>query len=47
MEKRPNIVLIIMESLCWERTSLAPSMPASMGKDIDVLTPEQVEYLNQ
>lgn len=35
MEKRPNIVVIIMESLCWERTSLAPSMPASMGKDID------------
>lgn len=35
MEKRPNIVIIIMESLCWERTSLAPSMPASMGKDID------------
>ena len=35
MEKRPNIVLIIMESLCWERTSLAPSMPASLGKDID------------
>ncbi len=35
MDKRPNIVIIIMESLCWERTSLAPSMPASMGKDID------------
>ena len=35
LEKRPNIVVIIMESLCWERTSLAPSMPASMGKDID------------
>ncbi|MBO6002637.1 MAG: sulfatase, partial [Mailhella sp.] len=35
MEKRPNIVIIIMESLCWERTSLAPSMPASMGAGID------------
>ena len=35
MAKRPNIVVIIMESLCWERTSLAPSMPAEMGKDID------------
>ncbi len=35
MEKRPNIVVIIMESLCWERTSLAPSMPAELGKDID------------
>lgn len=35
MEKRPNIVILIMESLCWERTSLAPSMPASLGKDID------------
>ena len=35
MEKRPNIVIIIMESLCWERTSLAPSMPASLGADID------------
>lgn len=35
MEKRPNIVIIIMESLCWERTSLAPSMPAALGKDID------------
>ncbi len=32
---RPNIVIIIMESLCWERTSFAPSMPASLGKDID------------
>ena len=32
---RPNIVVIIMESLCWERTSLAPSMPASLGKDVD------------
>lgn len=35
MEKRPNIVIIIMESLCWERTSLAPAMPESLGKDID------------
>jgi phosphoglycerol transferase MdoB-like AlkP superfamily enzyme len=35
MEKRPNIVIIIMESLCWERTSLAPSMPAGMGAGID------------
>lgn len=35
MEKRPNIVIIIMESMCWERTSLAPSMPESLGKDID------------
>ena len=35
MEKRPNIVIIIMESLCWERTSLAPSMPAELGRDID------------
>ena len=35
MAQRPNIVIIIMESLCWERTSLAPSMPASLGKDID------------
>jgi len=35
MEKRPNIVVIIMESLCWERTSLAPSMPENLGKDID------------
>ncbi len=35
VEKRPNIVIIIMESLCWERTSLAPSMPESLGKDID------------
>ena len=35
MEKRPNIVIIIMESLCWERTSLAPSMPDSLGKDIN------------
>ncbi len=34
MEKRPNIVIIIMESLCWERTSLAPSMPSSLGADI-------------
>lgn len=35
MDKRPNIVIIIMESLCWERTSLAPSMPAEKGKGID------------
>ena len=35
MAKRLNIVVIIMESLCWERTSLAPSMPAELGKDID------------
>ncbi len=35
MEKRPNIVIIIMESLCWERTSLAPAMPELLGKDID------------
>lgn len=35
MEKRPNIVIIIMESLCFERTSLAPSMPAHAGKDIN------------
>ena len=35
MQKRPNIVVIIMESMCWERTSLAPSMPAELGKDID------------
>ena len=35
MAKRPNIVIIIMESLCWERTSLAPSMPDDLGKDID------------
>ena len=35
MAVRPNIVIIIMESLCWERTSLAPSMPAGMGGDID------------
>ncbi len=35
MAKRPNVVIIIMESLCWERTSFAPSMPSSMGRDID------------
>ena len=35
MQERPNVVIIIMESLCWERTSLAPSMPASLGKDLD------------
>ncbi|MBP3731576.1 MAG: sulfatase-like hydrolase/transferase, partial [Mailhella sp.] len=35
MASRPNIVIIIMESLCWERTSFAPSMPPFMGKDID------------
>ena len=35
MAKRPNIVVIIMESLCWERTSLAPSMPKELGHDID------------
>ncbi len=33
--KRLNIVLIIMESLCWERTSLAPPMPEALGKDIN------------
>lgn len=33
--KRLNIVIIIMESLCWERTSLAPSMPEALGRDID------------
>ncbi|MCQ2445201.1 MAG: LTA synthase family protein, partial [Mailhella sp.] len=32
---RLNVVILIMESLCWERTSLAPSMPAAMGRDID------------
>lgn len=52
MEKRPNIVIIIMESLCWERTSLAPSMPASLGRDIDPtpflreLAPKSLYYPN-
>lgn len=52
MEKSPNIVILIMESLCWERTSLAPSMPASLGPDIDPtpflreLAPKSLYYPN-
>lgn len=28
-DRRPNIVIILMESLCWARTSLAPAYPGS------------------
>lgn len=34
-QNRPNVVIILMESLAWPRTSLAPAMDPGDGPDID------------